>query len=168
VCACDGSVRARVATALLGDRSTERPLDEDMFSRASVKLNARAVLALLLALVAALAPGANATKGKWVKHKSHGDWTPCSDGWWGAMRANKAVRAENRRVLSCLITSCHPELKACAHDSTCRRTTRCLSDCRDEGRECAFDCIKTYDGLNNDQVTALGKCGIENSCMRSP
>lgn len=139
-----------------------------MLSQTSFKLNARALLVFVVALFAALAPGASATKGKWVKNKGHHDWKPCSDGWWGAIRANKEVRAENRRVLGCLLTNCHPELKACAHDSTCRMTTRCLNDCRDEGRECAFDCIKTYDGLNNDRVTALGKCGVENSCMRSP
>lgn len=51
------------------------------------------------------------------------------------------------------------------YDLMCRMTTRCFRDCRDEGRECVFDCFKKYDGFEFDEVKVFGKCGILNECM---
>jgi hypothetical protein len=130
----------------------------------NTKLSARAFLLVIVALIAAVAQPAEAG---WKHRKKH-MWKPCSDGWWARVREGKKVSDDNRAgaVLRCLLHNCGRELKDCAHDSTCRMTTRCLRDCRDEGRECALDCLKKYDGFESDEVKALGKCGISNECMR--
>lgn len=134
-----------------------------MFAR---KLNFRTVFIVVVALIATLAHPTEAS-GKWKKHGWR--WMkPCSGGWWQRVRESREVNDDNRAVLRCLLSNCAEELKRCAHSKTCRKTTRCLSDCRDDGRECAFDCLKKYDGISDDAVKYLGKCAIGSECMQSP
>jgi len=117
----------------------------------------------------------SATKwhGKWEKKSHDMDWKgwkgrewekPCSDGWWERIKEKKQVNDDNRQVLRCLLHNCGYQVKQCAHDDTCRLTTRCLRDCVDD-RTCAFECLKKYDGINNDNVKELGQCALENECM---
>ncbi len=134
-----------------------------MFAR---KLNFRTVFIVVVALIATFAHPTEAT-GKWKKHGWR--WMkPCSGGWWQRVRESREVNDDNRAVLRCLLSNCGEELKHYAHSKTCRKTTRCLSDCRDDGRECAFDCLKKYDGISDDAVKYLGKCAIGSECMQSP
>ena len=134
-----------------------------MFAR---KLNFRTVFIVVVALIATLAHPTEAS-GKWKKHGWR--WMkPCSGGWWQRVRESREVNDDNRAVLRCLLRNCGEELKRSAHSKTCRKTTRCLSDCRDDGRECAFDCLKKYDGISDDAVKYLGKCAIGSECMQSP
>ena len=134
-----------------------------MFAR---KLNFRTVFIVVVALIVTLAHPTEAS-GKWKKHGWR--WMkPCSGGWWQRVRESREVNDDNRAVLRCLLSNCGEELKRCAHSKTCRKTTRCLSDCRDDGRECAFDCLKKYDGISDDAVKYLGKCAIGSECMQSP
>ncbi len=134
-----------------------------MFAR---KLNFRTLFIVVVALIATLAHPTEAT-GKWKKHGWR--WMkPCSGGWWQRVRELREVNDDNRAVLRCLLSNCSEELKHCTHSKTCRKTTRCLSDCRDDGRECAFDCLKKYDGISDDAVKYLGKCAIGSECMQSP
>lgn len=144
-----------------------------MITRTSNKFSH--LFVLVFAVIALFTPlGVEAgKKQKWDRpqkqhKKHHGWWKPCSDGWWGAMRENKEVRAGDRRVLGCLVSNCKWELKMCANDMVCRQTTRCLRDCGDDGRECAFDCIKSNEAFNSEEVKALGQCAISNECMQSP
>ena len=133
----------------------------------SFRLNTRTLfVAIVVAVMAMLTDAAEAKK--WGKHKghSHGWMEPCSDGWWARIRENRQANDDNRAVLRCLLNNCGWEVKKCAHDWQCRKTARCLSDC-DGDRACAFQCIKTYDGLENDNVKSLGKCAMSNDCAQN-
>jgi hypothetical protein len=130
--------------------------------------NIRSIVLCALACIMLLVRPGEATKWHHGKHWKKNDWRymePCSDGWWARVEARKQVNDDNRQVLRCLIHNCGYELKTCAHDWTCRKTTRCLSDCGDDGRECAFACLKQY-GVN-ENVKDLGQCAIANECMRN-